>query len=245
MPELPRFYLERSRLLRRRAVKFDGLFLDMYGTLTTGDRAAVEAACEHVIRETGAPLSAYELSVTWGERFFHALDSALAENFRTLTQLEEDTLVETMAQLGLRVEPQRFVQRLVDYWRNPPLQPDARAFLAAVRAPICIVSNADQDDLRHALRRCEIEVAGVVTSEEVRSYKPDRRIFDVALQRMGWDRACVLHAGDSLHSDVGGAMAAGLRSGWINRAHRIHDVGTHVPDYEFADLMELAGFLAR
>lgn len=223
----------------------DGLFLDMYGTLTTGDRAAVEAACAAVIRDAGIAMSAYELSVTWGERFFHALDFANGANFKTLTQLETDTLRDTLTQLGRAAPPEPYVRRLTDYWRSPPLQPETKAFLSAVAVPVCIVSNADRDDLLTALRRHEIAVAHVITSEDTRSYKPDRRIFDEALRRTGWRRERVMHVGDSLHSDVGGARVAGIRSGWLNRAHRIHDVGTHVPDHEFADLLELAEFIRR
>ncbi len=224
-------------------MSLDGLFLDMYGTLTAGDRAAVEAACEAVIQDTGIQLGAYELSVTWGERFFHALDFANGANFRTLTQLETDTLRDTLTQLGRIADPGPYVQKLTEYWRNPPLQPETREFLAAVGVPICVVSNADRDDLLMALRRHEITVAHIITSEDCRSYKPNRAIFDSALRITGWARERVMHAGDSLHSDVGGALVAGLRSGWINRAHRIHDVGTHVPDHEFADLMQLAEFI--
>jgi FMN phosphatase YigB (HAD superfamily) len=55
----------------------------------------------------------------------------------------------------------------------------------------------------------------------------------------------VIHVGDSLHSDVGGALAAGIRSGWVNRSHRIHDIGTHEPDYEFEDLTGLAALVGR
>jgi 2-haloacid dehalogenase/putative hydrolase of the HAD superfamily len=84
-----------------------------------------------------------------------------------------------------------------------------------------------------------IQVAGLVTSEEVRSYKPDPRIFQAALKLTGWRREHVLHVGDSLHSDVGGARRVGLRTGWVNRAQRIHDIGNHQPDYEFEDLLGL------
>ena len=221
----------------------DGLFLDMYGTLTTGDRAAVETACQAVIRDTGIAMSAYELSVTWGERFFHALDFANGADFRTLTRLESDTLRDTLAQLDVDAAPEPYVRLLTDYWRSPPLQPEARAFLATVTVPVCIVSNADRDDLTTALRGHELQVAHIVTSEDTRSYKPDRRIFDQALKLTGWRREKVMHVGDSLHSDIGGAIVAGIRNGWLNRAHRIHDVGTHAPDHEFADLMQVAEFV--
>ena len=223
----------------------DGVFLDMYGTLTTGDRATVEAVCAAVIRATGVRRTAGDLAVTWGERFFAAMDTAGADGFETLLQIETRTLRETMAELGVALEPDRYAARLTDYWRDPPLQPEVPEFLRVFRHPICIVSNADRIDLESALTRHAIRVAGVVTSDDVRSYKPNRRIFEAALELTGWRRDRVLHVGDSLHSDVGGARRAGLRSGWVNRAHRIHDIGTEQPDYEFADLMDLHALLAR
>lgn len=221
----------------------DGVFLDMYGTLTTGDRAAVEATCAQIIRDTGLALSARELSITWGNRFFEAMNHTNGAAFETLFEIESRTLRETMSGLGVPVMPENYVARLVAYWQDPPLQPEVPQFLAEFATPICIVSNADSADVAAALTRHDIRVAGVVTSEDARSYKPDPQIFEVALRLTGWRRQHVLHVGDSLHSDVGGALAAGLRSGWVNRAHRIHDIGNHAPDYEFEDLTGLAGLV--
>ena len=214
----------------------DGVFLDMYGTITTGDRAAVETVCGEIIADTGVRLTARELSITWGERFFHAMDHHNNDNFLTLFEIEAKTLRQTMHALGVSVEPTRYVRRLSDYWQNPPLQPEVKDFLAAFETSVFIVSNADRADVDAALARHRIEVAGVWTSEDARAYKPDPKIFEDALEITGWRRERVIHVGDSLHSDVGGALAAGLRSGWVNRAHRIHDIGNHQPDYEFENL---------
>jgi HAD superfamily hydrolase (TIGR01549 family) len=224
-------------------MELDGVFMDLYGTLTTGDRQAVESTCQEVIRETGLSLSARELSIIWGERFFHALDACSGDRFETLFEVERRTLVETLAELGSEVDPVPYARMLVDYWRNPPLQPEAKEFLAKFRHPICVVSNADRADAEIALAMHGIKVAMLVTSEDTRSYKPDPRIFEAALERTGWRRERVIHVGDSLHSDVGGALAARIRSGWLNRSHRIHDIGTHEPDHEFADLLEFAAFV--
>jgi len=217
----------------------------MYGTLTAGDRAAVEEVCRLVIADTGVRISARQLSVVWGERFFAELDHCNDEHFQTLFEIEARTLRYTMAELGIDIDPHPYAWLLTDYWRNPPLQPEVPAFLAEFPLPICIVSNADRDDLACALKRHGIRVAGAVTSEEVRAYKPSPKLFLEALRRTGWNPQRVLHVGDSLHSDVGGARAAGLRSGWVNRAHRIHDIGADQPDYEFGDLMELLVLVRR
>lgn len=223
----------------------DGVFIDMYGTLTSGDRAAVEATCAQIVHDTGVRLSTHELSITWGERFFHAMERANNEHFETLFDLEARTLRETMIALGVAIHPDPYVQRLVAYWRDPPLQPEVLEFLTAFRAPICIVSNADRADVETALRRRAIRVAGIITSEDAHAYKPHPKIFADALRLTGWRQERVLHVGDSLHSDVGGALNAGLRSGWVNRAHRIHDIGNHEPDFEFADLLGLKALVER
>lgn len=225
-------------------LKLDGIFLDLYGTLTTGDRDAVESVCQDVVRDTGTRISAHELSITWGDRFFHYLDFCSNETFQTLFDVEQKTLVETMKGLGVDVDPLPYAKKLKNYWQNPPIQTDVRRFFANCRLPVCIVSNADREDAEAVVRGNELPIAELVTSEDARSYKPDRQIFEQALRQTGWDRERVIHVGDSLHSDIGGAIVAGIRNGWLNRQHRIHDIGTHQPNYEFADLDALSTLLS-
>ncbi len=224
-------------------MELDGVFMDLYGTLTSGDREAVEETCSAVVRDTGAPLTPGELSIVWGERFLRATESCNGDAFETLFELEQRTLVETMDELGLAVDPEPYALMLVAYWRNAPLQSEAAEFLSRFEHPVFIVSNADQADAESVLSRHDLRVQGILTSELARSYKPDRRIFDIALEQTGWRRDRVMHVGDSLHSDVGGALAAEIRSGWLNRTHRIHDIGTHEADHEFADLSAFAAWV--
>ncbi len=226
-------------------MKLDGVFLDLYGTLTTGDRQAVETTCAQIVRDTGLALSAEELSVIWGERFLQAIESCNGDGFLNLFDLEAQTLAATLAPFDVPVEPVIYATMLREYWRDPPLQSEVPRFLAEFPLPICIVSNADQDDAEQALARRGVQVADLITSEEVRSYKPDPRIFHAALERTGWRRDRVIHVGDSLHSDIGGALAAGIRNVWVNRSHRIHDIGIHRPDFEIEDLSTLADIVSR
>jgi 2-haloacid dehalogenase/putative hydrolase of the HAD superfamily len=224
-------------------LELDGIFLDLYGTLTTGDRAAVEAVCADVVALHGLGMSARDLSIFWGDRFFAALDQCNGDCFMTLFDLEVKTLGEVGRELGVQLDPVPHVRKLASYWKNPPLHDEVKAFLEAFRYPICIVSNADRADAEAALALHGICVDAIVTSEDARSYKPAARIFEMALEQTGWRKDLVIHVGDSLHSDVGGARAAGIRHAWLNRAGRIHDVGKHAADHEFADLHGLAQLL--
>ncbi len=224
-------------------MELDGLFLDFYGTIATGDRQAVEAVCAHVIGDTGLDMSAHELAIVWGDRFFAAADACVHDGFRTLHEIELDTLQATLAKLGHTIDPVPYSQEFQEYLRKPPVFAEVGEFFARFPLPICIVSNADRAELDAAIRNSGIAVAEVVTSEDARAYKPDPRIFEYALEQTGWHRERVLHVGDSLHADVGGALAAGVGSGWVNREHRIHDIGEHEPEYEFADLLEVAALV--
>ncbi|MDH3518794.1 MAG: HAD family hydrolase, partial [Acidimicrobiia bacterium] len=47
----------------------------------------------------------------------------------------------------------------------------------------------------------------------VGSKKPEARIFEIALERLGLDRKSVWYVGDSVFHDIAGAAAAGLGRG--------------------------------
>ncbi len=224
-------------------MSLEGIFIDLYGTITAGDRAAVEAVCTEIVRDSGIAMTAHELSITWGERFFASLDGCNGDAFLTLFEIEMKTLRQTMAPLGVAIDPEPYCRILQQYWQNPPLHDEAKQALDDLGYPICIVSNADHADAEAVVARHGLRVDYIVTSELARSYKPDGVIFGAAMRQTGWRRERVIHVGDSLHSDIGGAIRAGLRNVWINRVHRIHDIGTEQPDHEIPDLAGLSSLV--
>ncbi len=72
--------------------------------------------------------------------------------------------------------------------------------------------------------------------------KPDRRIFELALDKCGCDPSQVVHVGDSLPSDIRGANGIGIRSVWLNRDGAANDTSIK-PDHEINDLRELLDLL--
>jgi 2-haloacid dehalogenase/putative hydrolase of the HAD superfamily len=224
---------------------FDVLFVDFYGTLVTGDRDAVEATCARVVADLSLPMTAADLAVAWGHRFFQAIEQNNGHGFRTLFESECDTLRDTLAPWRSDFDPAPYARMLKGYWADPPTAPGAREALAAIDVPICVVSNADTDDILSAVERRGFRVDAVVTSEDARSYKPDATIFTMALDRMNVTADRVLHAGDSLHSDVAGAAAVGISTCWVCYESRILDVGTALADHKISDLNGLCALLSR
>jgi FMN phosphatase YigB (HAD superfamily) len=84
----------------------------------------------------------------------------------------------------------------------------------------------------------------VVVSDAFGLRKPRREIFEEVVARLGASPGDTLHVGDSLHADVGGAAAAGLRTAWITRRVRApsEKLAEHTgppPDFSLGDLAEL------
>lgn len=218
--------------------------IDFYGTVAAGDHEAVEATCAAIVETCGLPLSAAELAVVWGERFFRTIDASNHESFRTLYECELHSLRETLAAFGQSHDPAPFVQHLEDYWRDPPVHSDALELISDVRkagVPVCCVSNADSEALGMAISRHGLQFDYVISSERARCYKPEEGIFERALEALGTTADRVLHVGDSLHSDIGGALRAGIHAAWICRDRRIHDIGNCKPWQTVSILTELRG----
>lgn len=223
---------------------FDALFIDFYGTVTTGDRHAVETASRRVVTELELPLTPAEFAIEWGKVFFAGADQRNHERFATLYEIECETLVETLRRFDRPdVDPVPFVQGLQEYWAAPSLHPESVPALKSIDVPICCVSNADTADILSAIEHHDLRFDHVVTSEDARAYKPEPTIFRRALADMNLSPERVAHAGDSLHADVFGAQPLGITTIWICREGRIFDVGDATPDYKINSLMDLSRIL--
>ena len=228
----------------RRMMELDGIFLDFYGTVAAGDRAAVVAICERVVADHGLALNPEELAVAWGHHYFEAIETCVGERFRLLVEIERATLIETLGKHACRIDPDPYISMFNDYLTRPSLYDEVREVLGALDRPVCIVSNADERELLLAVEHLGLTFDYMITSENARSYKPDAVIFEAALRLTGWRAERVVHVGDSLHSDVGGAQRLGLRTAWVNRAVRMTDIGREKPDWTWTDLRPLLA-LAR
>lgn len=93
-----------------------------------------------------------------------------------------------------------------------------------------------------ALNYNGLSFANVITSEDVKSYKPRPEMFQKALAEYNLNPLEVLHVGDSLTSDVVGAQRAGIKVTWINRKNKALPKN-YSPEYIINSLKELIHML--
>jgi putative hydrolase of the HAD superfamily len=87
------------------------------------------------------------------------------------------------------------------------------------RAATGVVTNNVASEQRQKIAACGFGplLDTVVISEEAGVTKPDPRIFEIALERLGRSAAETVMLGDAWNTDIEGARAAGIRPIWFNR----------------------------
>ena len=84
----------------------------------------------------------------------------------------------------------------------------------------------------------------VLVSGDIGFGKPNPRVYETMLTRLDVAPDEALMIGNSLHSDIAGAQAAGIRAVWVNREASVGDEAVS-PDIEVPDLDRLATLLSR
>ncbi|PRZ03809.1 putative hydrolase of the HAD superfamily [Isoptericola sp. CG 20/1183] len=98
---------------------------------------------------------------------------------------------------------------------------DTLDVLSGAGHAVGVVTNGNSAQQRGKIARCDVErhVDAIVVSEEEGVAKPDPRLVEIALERLGMadvDRRDVWMIGDAAHADVAVGRAAGTRTGWVS-----------------------------
>jgi 2-haloalkanoic acid dehalogenase type II len=238
------------------------VLFDLGGTLIyfDGDWHAVLAesvqALTRELLSAGLNLDAQTFAAT----FLQRLDAYYAERDSEFVQYTTHYLLVTLLEgLGIRDVPEDIFRRALRsmyavsqaHWRA---EQDAIHMLETLRAQgyrIGAVSNAGDDDdvqrlVDNAGLRPYFEV--ILVSAAVGIRKPNPRIFQMALEKLGCLPAETVMVGDTLGADVLGALNSGLASVWITRRADTRDnqahEGTIQPDATIVSLSELPPLLA-
>jgi 2-haloalkanoic acid dehalogenase type II len=176
-----------------------------------------------------------------GERDFDRIVDVQGEleqqRFRPYTEIVAESLVrvrrlDAVTAAGVAVD--------VGNW---PLFPDSREALRRLRAvaPCAATSNSDRAHGEQVRAQLGFPLDGWICAEDVRAYKPDRRIWEEASRKMNrpFDRAW-WHVSAYADYDLRTARELGLTSVFVQRPHsRAGPADITVPDLAgLADLVE-------
>jgi 2-haloacid dehalogenase len=194
------------------------LTFDCYGTLIDWESGLL-AGLRRVLGERGSDEELLEAYARAEAR----LESGSWQAYR---QVLRAALAEVAAAHGVKPTDEQsaaFAESVAEW----PAFDDSVAALGrlARNYRLGVITNCDDDLFSASNRRLGQPFSWVVTAEQVRAYKPSRRNFEAALERIGRPPETVLHVAQSLYHDHVPAKQLGLTTAWIDRRHGRHGSG--------------------
>ncbi len=146
-------------------------------------------------------------------------------------------------------EPEPFLSKWFQDELIAQIKPDSAlesvvAHLARHEVPWAVVTNADEFQLRKIdVLGLEIDRDRIVMSDVEGWAKPDVRLFNVAIERLGVRVGEeILMVGDNPAADIQGAKNAGLTAAWMSLGRRWREAD-YQPDIRLESLSDLLSHL--
>ena len=226
-------------------MRYSGILFDIDDTLfdfQAGNRNAVNALMDEIGYHHPDRYEQYEAEnlACWAELEQGKLtqDALRAERFRRF-----------YARYGIDRDPQRDGDRFVELLGGQSiLLPHAEDVVRAIAKvkPVLLLTNGitQVQKRRLALSPIRDAVSGMVISQEEGAAKPNPKLFDRALKRLGIARGTALMIGDGINSDIRGANNAGIDACWYNPDGRALPAGVHA-EYVISDIRQCVEIALR
>ena len=208
---------------------------DACGTLF--DVYSVVTLCDSLFPGRGTPLSqlwrAKQLEYTWLR--------SLMGRYADLTAVTRDALEHACKVLHLALDAKNSAQLMAAY-NHLALYPDARDALDDLSGfKLAILSNGSPAMLDPLVKNAGLTdvLSAVISVDAVKIFKPDPRVYQLAPDMLGVDKAEIGFV-SSNYWDAVGAKTFGFKVFWINRAGAQADALGAAPDHVLSKLTELS-----
>ncbi len=211
------------------------LSFDVFGTLIDV-RSSTYPAFSSILKDCGA--DHVELKAFW-EFWEHCNIKQYWEPYKSYREICENSLEQAFVHYNVEGDT-RLISRYFEAFPNLRLYPDVTPVLESFAAEyrLAVVSNIDDDLFAETPLNRDFDL--VCTAERARGYKADGTLFRYLIENANCALDEILHSGQSQFTDMVGGKPLGLTIAWINRRGVELHPEVPRPDYQFADLTQLA-----
>ena len=196
--------------------RFDVLTFDCYGTLIDWE-AGILVGLRRVLAPLGIDVGDDDDLL---ERYAAAEAEVEAGPYLRYREVLARSADLVCRKLGAQSDPAALADFGTSVGAWPPF-PDSSEALARLRTrfDLAVITNCDDDLFAASNVRLGVRFDHVITAQQVGSYKPSQRNFEVAFERIGVPRERILHVAQSLFHDHAPAKRLGMTTAWIDRRH--------------------------
>lgn len=248
-----------EKLNKNEIKKYKAIFFDFGGTLmcAESDNVAHLHMMKEVIQKYNLSASPEDMVTKYNSYLFTKemtlRDADPEENsFTPLRESTDRAFRGTLSQCNLKSsnEDLRWFKKifLENHKIYLKLFPETLEIIRQIRSNnsihIGIISDIDTDFLKFQFNAFGISKLfdSITTSEEVQSYKPKTKIFQVALGKANCQGAESIMIGDSYKKDIVGGKNMGMTTIWINKFSG-DDTDNDKADFIVKDLKEISPIL--
>ena len=192
------------------------VFIDYTGTIIQEKGKDMEELVARIWKNSKIeyPQKAVEF---WWKNLKELEERSYKENFRTEDEIVDCLLEMLRREANLEDDFQELHRLCQRFWMYAPIFEDVKGFFDKCELPIYVITNNGVRYVHECLEHNGLRADGIVSGEMVQAYKPHKEVFEKALAISGYSAGEVLHIGDSVVSDVKGALAAGITPVLIDR----------------------------
>ena len=220
--------------------QFEWLSFDCYGTLINWE-SGILGYVRPLLQRKSCEVSDDEILNLYSE--FEPRQQQ--PPYRTYREVLADVMRDFAGELRVEVSDDE-ARGLADSIRGWEPFPDTVTALRRLKSSykLAVLSNIDNDLFAFTIPKLGVALDGLVTAQQVGSYKPSLRNFETLLERLQIDKSKLLHIAESLYHDVAPARSMGIATVWVNRRQGKPAAASKLiaeqPDIEVATVGELA-----
>ena len=192
------------------------IFIDYTGTMVQEDEPYTRELLSYFIAHSDLKDPKEILKVVWG-KVKETEAECFGDAFVKLDERTDRIISFCVENCGLDGDLSYIHDVWSKIWVHAPLFDDVKPFFERSKLPIYVLSNDDLCYLEESMRLKDLHPAGIISSEMARACKPNRAIFDKALEVAGVSPEEVIHIGDSLTSDVQPVKETGITPVYLSR----------------------------
>lgn len=191
-------------------------FLDYTGTMVQEDEPYTRQLLEYFVTHSNINDPQEILRIVW--EMVKTLEAQSHGDAFIKNDVKVDRILEyCVNEYGLNGDLEHMHRIWRNVWVHAPLFDDVKPFFERSKLPIYVLSNDDLCYLEESMKIKGLKPAGIISAEMARACKPDRAIFEKAMEIAGVRPDEVIHIGDSLTSDIEPAKLLGITPVYISR----------------------------
>ncbi|MCR4656080.1 MAG: HAD family hydrolase [Lachnospiraceae bacterium] len=203
------------------------IFMDYTGTMVQEDEPYTRELLRYFVTHSDLKDPKEILKIVWG-KVKETEAACYGDAFVKIDERTDRILKYCVENCGLKGDLSYMHDVWSKIWVHAPLFDDVKPFFERSGLPIYVLSNDDLCYLEESMKLKDLHPAGIISSEMARACKPDRAIFEKALEIAGVKPDEAVLIGDSIVSDVEPAIRLGITPVYLSRMKDVKLEGVRV-----------------